>query len=425
MFIFDSEKKCLKQKNYKDLEIAVSEFINLNELITEGLSDIELTDIASTIEVIYKDVYCEKEENSDLIDLIEKMLTVYTGTKAPIYSQSDLEYINLKIEKLKTIPQPEQRSPEWYTYRNNRLTASDLWYIMDDNDAKIYDILKKKCGIEKKFMPGAAILHGVMCEPIATHIYETRNQVEIVEFGCLPHSFIPYFGASPDGICGYNSENKNYIGRMLEIKCPKSRVITGFIPEVYRAQMQGQLEVCDLEYCDFLECDIKYYSSRAEFLDDVYTYTDEQGIIVNDFSRTAKGNEKGAVFEMLDTATKATTYEYCYKPLPSNDAIKAWEDPFIDKVIDSETLEHTGTTYWYLNNMSTVLVKRDREWFNTNFYKIKKFWEKVEDARTNGVPERKKKEVEPEFKITDYIGTQQAPKIFETVIEFGGETTNN
>ena len=43
----------------------MSEFINLNELTIEGLSEIDLTDIASTIEVIYKDVYCEKEENSD------------------------------------------------------------------------------------------------------------------------------------------------------------------------------------------------------------------------------------------------------------------------------------------------------------------------------------------------------------------------
>ena len=49
---------------------------------------------------------------------------------------------------------------------------------------------------------------------------------------------------------------------MLEIKCPKSRIITGFIPEVYRAQIQGQLEVCGLDYCDFLECDIKVYNSK-------------------------------------------------------------------------------------------------------------------------------------------------------------------
>ena len=35
---------------------------------------------------------------------------------------------------------------------------------------------------------------------------------------------------------------------MLEIKCPKSRKLNGFVPEYYLAQVQGQLEVCDLEY---------------------------------------------------------------------------------------------------------------------------------------------------------------------------------
>ena len=33
---------------------------------------------------------------------------------------------------------------------------------------------------------------------------------------------------------------------MLEIKCPKSRPITGIIPPVYFGQVQGQLEVCKL-----------------------------------------------------------------------------------------------------------------------------------------------------------------------------------
>ena len=38
---------------------------------------------------------------------------------------------------------------------------------------------------------------------------------------------------------------------MLEIKCPTKRPITGFIPEYYHYQVQGQLEVCNLNYCDF------------------------------------------------------------------------------------------------------------------------------------------------------------------------------
>ena len=58
---------------------------------------------------------------------------------------------------------------------------------------------------------------------------------------------------------------------MLEIKCPKSRNITGIIPPIFFAQVQGQLEVCDLEYCDFLECQIlREYNSKKEFFEDTH-----------------------------------------------------------------------------------------------------------------------------------------------------------
>ena len=62
--------------------------------------------------------------------------------------------------------------------------------------------------------------------------YERRNNLIIDEYGCIPHPEIDYFGASPDGIVSYESLNRNFIGRMLEIKCPKSRKIDGNIPDI-------------------------------------------------------------------------------------------------------------------------------------------------------------------------------------------------
>tara|TARA_B110001469_G_C9647729_1_gene328443 strand:- start:643 stop:1947 length:1305 start_codon:yes stop_codon:yes gene_type:complete len=424
MFILDDDKKCLKQKNYKDLEIAVGDFINQNNIVlTETNTDSELSEIVSVIEVIYKDIYCEQEAKSYLEELIFKMLKAFIPIQKPIYCVSDLHYLELKMSELQTIPQPEQRTKEWYEYRNNRLTASDLWPVMNDNESKIYDILKKKCGIEKPYKPGAAMLHGIKFEDVATHIYELRNNVKIIEFGCMPHRFIPYFGASPDGICSSKSINKNYVGRMLEIKCPKSRVITGFIPEVYRAQMQGQLEVCDLEYCDYLECDFQVYNSKEDYLNDVYIYN-ENGIEIKDFSKTQNGNEKGAIMEIFDTSSKSYKYDYCYKPMATKEDITKWEDPFIDKIIESDNLEHGGTTLWYLNNISTVLVKRDKKWFCENFYKIKNFWNSVEDARINGIPDKKKKE-SVKIDITQFTGTSNKLKPLEVVVNFNNSNASN
>ena len=419
MFILDHDKKCLKQKNYKDLEIAVADFIKTNDIEPNLLSEEELGETASVIEVIYKDVYCDQEQLSNITELIVIMLKFYTGAEPPEYTESDLHYLECKLAELETIPQPEQRTPEWYEFRNNRLTASDLWSVMDNNESKMHDILKKKCGVEQSYKPGPAILHGIKFEDVATWIYQRRNDVDMVEFGCLPHRFVPYFGASPDGICGNKSKNKNYIGRMLEIKCPKSRIITGFIPEVYRAQIQGQLEVCDLEYCDFLECDIKVYNSKEDFLADSLVINGENGIETIDYSKTKSGNEKGAIFEIQNSQTKGYTYKYNYDSLSSIEDIDQWEDPLFDIVIDSEDLEHAGTTFWYLNNMSTVLVKRDRQWFTENFYKIRNFWSNVENARINGIPERKKKETK--IDITQFTGTAVKAKPFEIVADFNNK----
>jgi putative phage-type endonuclease len=423
MFISDDDKKCLKQKNYKDLEIAVSEFISLNNIVlTEINTEAELNEIASVIEVIYKDIYCEQEAKSDLEELLITMLKAIIPIKEPTYCESDLNYLELKMDELQIIPQPEQRTQEWYEYRNNRLTASDLWSVMDENQSKIYDILKKKCGVDKPYKPGAAMLHGIKFEAVATHIYEMRNNVEIIEFGCMPHRFIPYFGASPDGICGIKSVNKDFVGRMLEIKCPKSRVITGFIPEVYRAQMQGQLEVCELEYCDYLECDFQVYNSKEDYLNDFYIYN-EDGIEKKDYSRTKTGNEKGGIMEIFDTSTKSYKYSYYYEPMSTNEEITQWEDPFIDKIIESDNLEHGGTILWYLNNINTVLVKRDKKWFCDNFYKIKNFWNSVEDARINGIPEKKKKEP-PKLDMTQFTGTYNSLKPLDVVINFINDDAN-
>ena len=63
-------------------------------------------------------------------------------------------------------------------------------------------------------------------------------------------------------------------------------LITGIIPPVYFAQVQGQLEVCDLEYCDFLECEIREYNNKLEFFQDTNS--------VNPLLRE-NGNEKGIV----------------------------------------------------------------------------------------------------------------------------------
>ena len=207
---------------------------------------------------------------NDASDHIDELILQHIKVVPPVYSESQLIYLKDKLTYLEQIPQPEQRTPEWYDFRNNRLTASDLYHITSQNKSKIIDIVKKKCGVEKNYTPGAAILHGVKFEDVAIHIYEERENVIITEFGCFLIQIFHFLAHHLMEFYSHQSKIKIIQGE-CEIKCPKSRnIITGIIPPVYFAQVQGQLEVCDLEYCDFLECQIREYNSKNEFFEDTH-----------------------------------------------------------------------------------------------------------------------------------------------------------
>ena len=116
---------------------------------------------------------------------------------------------------------------------------------------------------------------GQKYEPVSILYYESIYSTKVDEFGCS-HSKYSFIAASPDGIiCDQSS---NLFGRMLEIKNVVSREITGIPKMEYWIQMQLQMEVCDLNECDFLETKFVEYSSQEEYLlDDETKY---KGIIL-------------------------------------------------------------------------------------------------------------------------------------------------
>ena len=379
MFVYILKKYIMTvgNNNLKDLEQILCDYIenspiNNSTFYNEDECEILNNDILH----IYKQFTDIKniESEEDIKTQIDSFILQHIKVMPPFYSDSQLLFLKDKLSFLEKVPQPEQRTPEWYVFRNNRLTASDLYYITSQNKSKIIDIVKKKCGVESNYSPGAAILHGVKYEAVATRIYELRSNVIITEFGCLPHQTIPFFGASPDGICSYESLNKNYVGRMLEIKCPKSRTITGIIPPVYFGQVQGQLEVCELEYCDFLECEIREYNSKDEFFNDSHC---------NNKLLRENGHEKGAIVEVYDCIAKKTIYYYNYDKIDTIDNLNIWEDSIIDVILEDQNLEYNKTTLWKVTKYNVVLVKRDKEWFTNNYSKISDFWNLVLESRIN------------------------------------------
>ena len=278
-----------------------------------------------------------------------------------------LDYLKRQVELLRNIPQPEQRSDEWYKLRDSMLTASDWATVLGTNPySNKNTLLLKKCGKNIPFPSNSAIDWGVKYEDAAVQIYEQRNNMEVLLFGCLRHPTINFLGASPDGI------SKN--GVMLEIKCPSSRKITGEPPVYYWTQVQAQLEVCELDRCDFLECKIEEYTSREGYENDNSN---------NDYTLNSRGYEKGCVLEFLNKPTK--TYSFKYSPLGIiGEELDKWIKTTVE-LTENGDLMFACESYWKLVQISCIPIFRNQEWFNASYKTLKECWDDILYWRVEGV----------------------------------------
>lgn len=268
---------------------------------------------------------------------------------------------------LNTVPQPEQRTPEWYAYRHTVITASSLSKVLETKST-YQSILKEKVLPEKNFSfaKSKALNHGIRCEIIAQNIYESETNSKISEYGCIKHKHIDYIGASPDGIVT-NTCDTYRLGRMLEIKCLYSRKLTGIPKYNYWIQMQIQLETCDLEYCDFFECKINEDIPENDFYNKIETHTIK--------------SYYGIVIEYIEN----NSIKWIYSELnESIDKLKLWHENNIEIFAEENNNDnkwYSKTYYWELDKYSLITVKRNKEWFNLINPQLKLFWKDVENKR--------------------------------------------
>ena len=139
----------------------------------------------------------------------------------------------------------EQRSQEWLDLRENMITASDAASAIGESPYESEDAFVKKKVLRTKWAGNEATAHGTLLEPIVRDLYDQKYNRKSHEIGLVQHRDYPWLGASPDGV----TED----GILVEIKCPKSRKITPNVPKHYWPQVQLQLEITDLEECDFVQ----------------------------------------------------------------------------------------------------------------------------------------------------------------------------
>ena len=370
-----------------------------------------------------KDMFTFTEEMENQIeDIISSCLEYYFNTIVPprsypttcILQPPNIIETSEKIEYLKSIPQDEQRTAGWYIFRNKLITASAAWKVFKSESCK-NQLIYEKCKplainitgnpeevddienekgqgqekgqviVEKTYVNTNSPLHwGQKYEKLSVMLYEKRNDTKVGEFGCIKHPKYEFLGASPDGI---NIDPVSPLfGRMLEIKNIVNREITGTPIEEYWIQTQLQMQVCDCDECDFLETCFKEYEDEAAFLHDSSSDIDSE------FYLTSAKTLKGVIAYFMKDGKPF--YEYAPLYLTRIEYDK-WCEEIIDKNAGITWLKNI---YWYLNQYSCVLIRKNDIWFEEAIKKIENVWNIILTERETGYEHRAPKKRTPKKK---------------------------
>ena len=316
------------------------------------------------------------------IDFYDEYISVprsIKDTTTTDYSIVSQEKINL----IRSYYQPPQKSEEWYKYRNELITASSAWKLLH-TEASINEYIYNKCkpfNIAKyKTVNINSPFHwGNKYEDVSVVLYEHLYDVKVEDFGCIKHPKYDYIGASPDGIVV--SENRR--GRMLEIKNIVNRDITGIPKKEYWIQTQLQMETCDLDDCDFLECRFKEYENEEDFRND------------GTFAKTKDGHYKGIMIQFFDGVNPF----YEYAPfLCDETSFNGWKLSILEK---NKEFTWIKNIYWHLPEYSCVYIKRNKLWFDSILPILAESWKIIQKEKQEGYEHRKPKQ---RTKTKKYVG---------------------
>lgn len=349
-------------------------------------------------EAEYSDI---EEEKNELYEWIEALTEIYKDAQSipdrqyivtPEFPEKEsMDNIHERLEILRTIPQPKQKTPEWYEMRNNMITASSAWKIFgskSQSNSFIYSKSTTPSSTESELSTYVPSLKwGVMYEPISIKIYETLMGVNVDEFGCIPHAKYPFIGASPDGIvvAPFHTDNHRY-GRLIEVKNIVNREITGIPKEEYWIQMQLQMEVCGLRECDFIETRFKEYESRQQFYNALFPMS-SQSMNQDHVENTIKHDWNGILIGYQKNSQENPIYKYLLlgaDGITDKTDVEEWLQNAKSE-INSEGYILTEERYWYLDEFSCILVLKNDIWCAKAVEKMKETWDVIRQNRENSV----------------------------------------
>lgn len=175
-----------------------------------------------------------------------------------------------------------QRTSAWFAVRGEMITASEVYKAFGSPSARRELILGKLQAPVQSDGTGVSVplIWGTRFEDVAKRLFEERTHCKVYDVACVRHPRIPYLGASPDGLIEPTDNNLARHGRLVEFKCPFSRVEKEGIPPAYYHQMQLQMECTGIDECEYVEYRFKQMNytewHRSELTKGVFS-VDENG----------------------------------------------------------------------------------------------------------------------------------------------------
>lgn len=153
----------------------------------------------------------------------------------------------------------EQGSPEWLAWRRDGVGSSDIAAIMGispfpgQNMEELYFRKTIPADMLPMVPETPAMQRGKLLEPVARTRYRNGLKGTVIRVCCAVHPEYPWARASLDGLCHYAERPGDHW--LLEIKAPRDEVhketIAGQVPDHYMVQVQWQLFVTGLFWCDY------------------------------------------------------------------------------------------------------------------------------------------------------------------------------
>lgn len=294
------------------------------------------------------------------------------------------------LARLCNAHQIEQRTQQWYVDAMNLLTASQFGTILKPGRTRGQLVLDKATGnVDTSNRPTVCttqqlnpFMWGIRFEPLVNEIYKALTQTKTREMGRLRHRSDPHLAASPDGLVVEGPPER--LGRFVEFKAPVSRVIIDKVPDDYMTQMQIQMEVGDVEECDYLE--VKFNS----------LYQSKADLATQPVGTRSKPVFYGKIYLIGKPREEGTTYRYDYSPLNTI----AWKPALEEGEIIAEEIP------WWTDTWFLTTVGRSRTWFELMKPAMAEFWRDVALAREGKftLPASTRKPREASCKIVEDSG---------------------